>query len=292
IGRGIELLPYFIVAFQEFGKTGIGRGRGRFKLARAYATTRVRNGGQRTGNVSLPQPQAAEDGRESVDRPLVFDGKTNKVYMQDAVVGWEDIRAASDQLLEQLGNTGAHDTPRHICNSPVDPLLSMTSIAKSCDSPFEHGLQSKTNQTHAESAASSHALHLTVSFETMTRLKFEGSLNDRPEFHVLIRSLLRRISSLLYFHHGTKLDMDFRGFISQAERVRLAAQRTQWVDWERYSSRQDARMKLGGIVGAATYEFPDPDLVALFLPWLLLGEYAHVGKGGTFGLGRFTVSLG
>lgn len=289
IGRGIEFLPYFIVAFQEFGKTGIGRGRGRFKLARAYATTRVPNGGGKASNASLPHPRVTDDGQEGIDRLLVFDGETNKVYMRDAVVGWDDIRAASDQLLEQIGNIGANDTPRHICNSPVDPLLSRTSIAKSCDSPFEHDLQSKTNQTHARSAASSHALHLTVSFETMTRLKFEGSLNDRPEFHVLIRSLLRRISSLLYFHHGTKLDMDFRGFISQAERVRLAVQRTRWVDWERYSSRQDTRMKLGGIVGTATYEFDDPNLTALFLPWLLLGQYVHVGKGVTFGLGAIYV---
>jgi CRISPR/Cas system endoribonuclease Cas6 (RAMP superfamily) len=125
----------------------------------------------------------------------------------------------------------------------------------------------------------------------MTRLKFQGGLEDRPEFHVLARSLLRRVSSLLYFHHGTRLDMDFRGFISEAERVRLAALNTRWVDWERYSSRQDTRMKLGGLVGTATYEFNDARLAAFFLPWLVLGECVHVGKGCTFGLGRFTVAL-
>ncbi|MGE5586784.1 MAG: CRISPR system precrRNA processing endoribonuclease RAMP protein Cas6, partial [Clostridia bacterium] len=104
------------------------------------------------------------------------------------------------------------------------------------------------------------------------------------------RSLLRRTSSLLYFHHGTRLDMDFRGFISEAETVRLAAHNTTWVDWERYSSRQDSRMKLGGLVGAATYEFSHARLAGFFLPWLVLGEYVHVGKGCTFGLGRFTCS--
>jgi len=125
----------------------------------------------------------------------------------------------------------------------------------------------------------------------MTRLKFQGGLEDRPEFHILIRSLLRRTSSLLYFHHGTRLDMDFRGFIAQAERVRLAAQDTRWVDWERYSSRQDTRMKLGGLVGTATYEFNDAGLADLFLPWLILGEHIHVGKGCTFGLGWLNVTF-
>lgn len=291
IGRGIEFLPYFIVAFQQFGKTGIGRGRGRFKLARAYAATRVPNGGQGTGNASLPRPQTTEDGRKSADRLLVFDGETNKVYMRDAVVVWEDVRAAATQVLKQIGSTRACDGPPHAHNAPADPRLHGTSTPESCNGPPEHGMQSETSQIHAASPAS-HGLRLVVSFETMTRLKFEGSLNDRPEFHVLVRSLLRRVSSLLYFHHGTKLDMDFRGFISQAERVRLVAHRTRWVDWERYSSRQDARMKLGGIVGTAIYEFPDPDVAVLFLPWLLLGEYVHAGKGCTFGLGRFDIRTG
>ncbi len=140
-------------------------------------------------------------------------------------------------------------------------------------------------------SASTSGRQMTVSFETMTRLKFAGSLSDRPEFHVLIRSLLRRISSLLYFHHETRLDMDFRDFISRAEGVRLAQHNTHWVDWERYSSRQDARMKLGGIVGTATYEFDAPELAAFFLPWLLAGEYVHVGKGATFGLGLISTTL-
>ena len=100
----------------------------------------------------------------------------------------------------------------------------------------------------------------TVFFNTMTRLKFAGSLEDRPEFHIIIRSLLRRTSSLLYFHHGTKLDMDFSNFISKAGAIRLASYHTEWVDWERYSSRQDTRIKLGGIVGSAIYEFRRLDL--------------------------------
>ncbi|HHY33792.1 MAG TPA: CRISPR system precrRNA processing endoribonuclease RAMP protein Cas6, partial [Firmicutes bacterium] len=61
--------------------------------------------------------------------------------------------------------------------------------------------------------------------------------------------------------------------------------------WERYSSRQDTRMKLGGLVGTATYEFHDASLAEFFLPWLVLGEYIHVGKGCTFGLGWLNVTF-
>ena len=48
-------------------------------------------------------------------------------------------------------------------------------------------------------------------------------------------------------------------------------------------------MKLGGIVGTATYSFEDSNLEALFLPWLLVGEYVHIGKGATFGLGSIGI---
>lgn len=295
IGRGIEFLPYFIVAFQEFGKTGIGRGRGRFNLARAYTTTRGASRGEKPGGALPSGLRATEETENEAHRPLVFDGRTNKVYVRDAVVGWKDIQAASTQLLQQVCNTGADSgPPLYTPGASVVLASEETSMAQNESNRFKDDPQDRASQDGARPARSgmSRGPRLTVTFETMTRLKYQGSLNERPEFHVLVRSLLRRVSSLLYFHHGTKLDMDFRGFISQAEKVRLVAQHTQWVDWERYSSRQDTRMKLGGIVGTVTYEFPDPDLVALFLPWLLLGEYVHVGKGGTFGLGRFDIRTG
>lgn len=54
---------------------------------------------------------------------------------------------------------------------------------------------------------------------------------------------------------------------------------------ERYSARQDAKLKMGGVVGEATYE---GDL-APFTLLLALGEVLHVGKGTGMGLGRHEV---
>ncbi|MDK2931722.1 MAG: hypothetical protein PWR07_1853 [Bacillota bacterium] len=427
IGRGIEFLPYFIVAFQEFGRMGIGRGRGRFRLKSVYASVgasreqdksrgderrvgpagaegfgrepRPGQLGEREGIAGgttarpVPAPQAGErsrpqdgtagflplpttpttsaakggaskgcdvaasssalspaasspapapapdttsnlaagpapgtrDGDSCGARALVFDGKENKVYMRDAVVTWADILETADTILAPLhpargqgleagcvpgpAGSGGPDgldpadgqsleggQPSGACGDASGgfgsavPSASASASAASFGSP---GLSvSSDSRGPSVTACRSAVPRVTVVFRTMTRLKFQGGLEDRPEFHVLIRSLLRRTSSLLYFHHGTRLDMDFRGFISQAETVRLAALNTRWVDWERYSSRQDTRMKLGGLVGTATYEFNDASLAALFMPWLVLGEYAHVGKGCTFGLGCFTVALG
>ncbi len=95
---------------------------------------------------------------------------------------------------------------------------------------------------------------LTIDFITQTRLKHEGRFIRRPEFHILFRRLLGRLSSLSRFHCGAPLDVDFRGLIDQAASIRLIKDETRWTTWQRYSTRQDRRMEWEGIVGRAAYE--------------------------------------
>lgn len=130
---------------------------------------------------------------------------------------------------------------------------------------------------------------LGIKFITMTRLKYNGRYIDIPHFHIIIRSLLGRISSLAYFHSNERLELDFSGMIQAAEQVSLVFSTASWVDWERYSSRQRRRMKLGGIVGTACYDLSPPGDFELFWPWLKLGELVHLGKNTAFGLGKIAV---
>ncbi|NQS76738.1 MAG: CRISPR system precrRNA processing endoribonuclease RAMP protein Cas6 [Peptococcaceae bacterium] len=124
-----------------------------------------------------------------------------------------------------------------------------------------------------------------LEFQTMTRLKFADKYAQRVEFHVLMRSLLRRISSLAYFHHGWEPELDFTGLIDRAAAVCLVQSQTRWVDWERYSSRQSSRMNMGGVVGQVEYR---GDLGA-YMPLLRLGQLVHVGKGAVFGMGKYAI---
>ena len=123
-------------------------------------------------------------------------------------------------------------------------------------------------------------------FLTQTRLTHEGVVVRRPEFHVFFRRLLGRLSSLARFHGGGPLDVDFRGLIEQAGGIRLVRDETCWTTWARYSARQERRMEWSGIVGDAVY---DGDL-GPFWPYLVFGQWTHVGKGATFGLGAYRVS--
>jgi len=131
--------------------------------------------------------------------------------------------------------------------------------------------------------------HLTLHFRTPARLKHaDRFVEGPPPFHVVIRALLRRVSSLSYFYGGQRWDVDYRGWIARAEAVQIAQAAVDWVDWERYSTRQERTMNLGGIVGRVAYTGD----VAPFLPLLRLGELVHVGKAAVFGNGRFEVAEG
>lgn len=203
VGRGIEYLPYFIVAFKQLGQHGMGIGRGRFELTRVTVCT--------------------ED-----DERMVYDDTEGRVH-------WRGFEWAA--TAEQIARR----------RSEGDGLA--------------------------------------VTFETMTRLKDAGAYVTSPEFHVLLRALLRRISALSYFHCGVRLEADYRGLGERARAVALAVNETRWQDWERFSGRQKEWMSLGGLVGRAVYRGEWRE----FWPWLALGEWVHVGKNATFGLGKYCV---
>lgn len=131
-----------------------------------------------------------------------------------------------------------------------------------------------------------HSSELSLHFATPARIKFDGHLTNKIEFHHLVRSLLRRVSSLSYFHCGRRLDLDFKGLTDRAQDVKTVSSDLRWHDWERYSSRQKQRMNMGGLVGRATFagDFRE------FLPLLTFGEVIHVGKAASFGLGKYQIN--
>jgi hypothetical protein len=137
---------------------------------------------------------------------------------------------------------------------------------------------------------------LTLHFRTPTRLKHNGRFVEKaPPFHVVVRTLLRRVSSLSYFHAGERWETDYQGWIARAQQVEMTDAHVSWVDWERYSTRQQQPMNLGGIVGRVTYGGDaSTELgtgLAPFLPLVRLGELIHVGKGAVFGNGQYAVEI-
>ncbi len=128
---------------------------------------------------------------------------------------------------------------------------------------------------------------LTLNFLTPTRIIYDGHLTLDLEFHILIRQLLRRISLLSYFHCGADIsDWNFKEIIEKARDVKVKESNLKWHDWERYSARQDTKMKMGGFIGEITFE----GNIEPFIPLINAGEILHVGKGTSFGLGKYQIA--
>jgi hypothetical protein len=127
---------------------------------------------------------------------------------------------------------------------------------------------------------------LKLRFLTPARIRVEGDLQAGLGFELLARNLPRRVSLLAAVHGCAPLELDFRALIALAGRVEARASALRWQDWERYSNRQQTKMKLGGLVGEIEYA---GEAIREFLPLVVAGELLHVGAGTSFGLGRYEI---
>lgn len=142
----------------------------------------------------------------------------------------------------------------------------------------------KPRDLHQTNLSVHNALQLT--FTTPVRLKLHGE--NQTEFHLVevTDSLLRRLESLLYFHHGKSLlNSEWREeFIQLAFDCHIEEANFQYVAYERFSTRQKQKMYIDGVVGNFTVSnIKDATLVKL----LYLGQYIHIGKQTAFGLGQY-----
>lgn len=126
-----------------------------------------------------------------------------------------------------------------------------------------------------------------VSWLTPLRIKRNNHLTDDLPFHVLIRSLLRRISGLFASFGNGEPDLDYKGLVERAQLVHTRHSRLRWLDNKRFSSRQDREMLVGGLTGFCEYE----GTLGEFIPLLELGQLLRVGKQTTFGLGQMEYQI-
>ncbi len=130
----------------------------------------------------------------------------------------------------------------------------------------------------------------TVSLHLITplRLKMKGRLTTNLTFTVFFERLAQRLTLLTWFHGNDVSAQDFSRLISKAKNIQTGKHELHWYDWERYSGRQKAAMKLGGLRGNISFTGE----LGPFMPFLRLGEHVNVGQGTSFGLGKYEVAVG
>jgi len=144
----------------------------------------------------------------------------------------------------------------------------------------------KIDYSHFEKAALLFPLkdEITLHLETPLRIKSDDKLARDLTFRLLISRLSERAYLLAHLYCGARLE-DFESVAKDSGGVETVRSSLRWIDWERYSSRQQTKMKFGGLVGEITYRGD----FKKYLPLLYLGESIHVGKNTTFGLGKYRI---
>ena len=140
----------------------------------------------------------------------------------------------------------------------------------------------------APPAAPLQALKLHI--HTPLRLQQQGQplRVDQLTPRALLAAVARRAALVMEFHaHQSAWGH------AVPEQIRLAESLSDdrdlhWHDWTRYSSRQHQEMTLGGVRGRWTLQ-GSPDTLAALWPLLWLGQWLHVGKNATMGMGGYTL---
>ncbi|MCI0512309.1 CRISPR system precrRNA processing endoribonuclease RAMP protein Cas6 [candidate division KSB1 bacterium] len=108
---------------------------------------------------------------------------------------------------------------------------------------------------------------LRLEFLTPTRMRYHNQLISQLNFETLIRTLVRRISLLGRVHCQSNWELPYAELIESCKTAaQIESSQLQWRDWERFSNRQQRRMKLGGVVGQVTYQGAIQPFLPLVFP--------------------------
>jgi hypothetical protein len=129
----------------------------------------------------------------------------------------------------------------------------------------------------------------TLRISTPLRLQNQGRPLGPGELkpRALITAILRRASLLFEMHAGLAGIVRNPTQLAQQGDVLDDERDLRWHDWQRYSSRQQREMALGGVIG----EWRLRGDLGMLSQWLWLGQWLHAGKNATMGLGRYEVAF-
>lgn len=128
----------------------------------------------------------------------------------------------------------------------------------------------------------------TLRFLTPTRLIEAGHLvqPDGFRFRPFFQRLLERLEALGEQFAGGPPAVDFPALLEAAEAVRVVDNRLGWEELSSYSTRRRAASPTSGLVGTVILQAVD---WSPFWPWLVWGQFVHVGKDAVKGNGINTL---
>ena len=307
-GTATERLPYFVSTLDRLGHDGMGRDRVPFTVERITACHPGGNellftGGSTT--VSLPRQVITTD--DLITMPFHTEPATADAVSRrrgaalppslPPLEGEGSLPARSASGGHHNSNSGKSefDSGSPLKNEPR-PSGSGTDCQTLSESPLPAGRGSTLSPDRSRP-------RIKLQFLTPLLLKSGSGLDangrripareirDRPPFGVIIRRLRDRLSALCTFFGEPWQHPDFASLGRLADTVTLIDSRTKWLTRDRRSTRTGQQHEISGLVGHATYEFPDAETYDALAPLLKVGELLHVGKHAPWGNGAVRCML-
>lgn len=100
---------------------------------------------------------------------------------------------------------------------------------------------------------------------------------------IFLRQLIRRVSLQAQLQQPDAFPIEQIRHLNALANEVQDERRLQWLDWSRYSNRQQQKMTLGGITGHLLLKSVPAEL----LPLIYIGQWLHLGKETAFGLGGY-----
>jgi len=127
---------------------------------------------------------------------------------------------------------------------------------------------------------------ITLDISTPMRLQRKSKVVKPETINALdlLAPLLRRINMIEQSCNLPISHNNIRDLVEQARSIQSDTH-LKWIDWKRYSQRQHQKITLGGVTGQWTIT---GELTPYSLA-LTLGQWLHIGKNTTFGMGRYSL---
>ena len=250
------------------------------------------------GELIRSQTQTAAGKRRDVPRPLIvcpLDGarqfyRAGELFVFDVTLIGDGIGCfgAARAALERCGSVGVGDDYRQGRGRFV--IESVRALHGARPAPFampdETAGAVKWNDVAQRAAGlRGHALRVELVRPLRLLAVSSGSNNPLPllpetfDFMAFWLALSRRLKDLAWFHGQNRLELPF----VEDGAVRVTGHDLGWWKAKRYSGTQGREIDASGLLGSFDIEGEFEPL----LPYLVAGEWLHVGKNTDLGDGRF-----
>ncbi|MGD0128087.1 MAG: CRISPR system precrRNA processing endoribonuclease RAMP protein Cas6 [Terriglobia bacterium] len=255
LGKAVHYLPYFVLAFREVAREGIGLNRAPCELEQVESLA--------------PESTALEPANEEVC-PLPLGGEG-------------DPQPA-------LSSAGAGRVRGLL---PLDPQVIYNRQEDLFRQPASLTLADWVRPRLLEWTNANRRFR--VSFLTPTYLKFNEQAVLKPDFHHLFKRVRDRLNAVCTFFGPGPIDADFKALGERAEQVRTVNSDVHWLERSRRSSKTGQRHELSGFIGECTYELPPTESESCnleLLRWIICGELLHAGRHTAWGNGWYVANSG